>query len=52
MWRTASARLLTEPLYTLILIWVIIAFLQYLRERLDPDYAWITFRRTRLPDAT
>jgi hypothetical protein len=33
MWRTASARLLTEPLYTLILIWVIIAFLQYLRER-------------------
>jgi Dolichyl-phosphate-mannose-protein mannosyltransferase len=33
MWRTASARLLTEPLYALILIWVIIAFLQYLRER-------------------
>jgi hypothetical protein len=33
MWRTASARLLTEPLYALILIWVVIAFLQYLRER-------------------
>jgi hypothetical protein len=33
MWRTASARLLTEPLYAFILIWVVIAFLQYLRER-------------------
>jgi hypothetical protein len=33
MWRTASARLLTEPLYALILIWVVIAFLHYLRER-------------------
>jgi Dolichyl-phosphate-mannose-protein mannosyltransferase len=33
MWRTTSARLLTEPLYALILIWVVIAFLQYLRER-------------------
>jgi hypothetical protein len=33
MWRTASARLLTEPLYSLILIWVVIALLLYLRER-------------------
>jgi Dolichyl-phosphate-mannose-protein mannosyltransferase len=33
MWRTASARLLTEPLYALVLIWVVIAFLHYLRER-------------------
>ena len=33
MWRTASSRLLTEPLYALILIWVVIAFLHYLRER-------------------
>ena len=33
LWRIAGARLLTEPLYVLILIWVIIAFLQYLQER-------------------
>jgi hypothetical protein len=33
LWRIAGARLLTEPLYALILIWVIIAFLQYLQER-------------------
>jgi hypothetical protein len=33
MWRTASSRLLTEPLYALILIWVVIALLLYLRER-------------------
>src|ERR1700682_782529 len=33
LWRIAGARLLTEPLYVLILIWVIIAFLQYLPER-------------------
>jgi len=32
MWRIAGERLLTEPLYVLFLIWVIIAFLQYLRE--------------------
>jgi hypothetical protein len=33
MWRIAGERLLTEPLYVLFLVWVIIAFLQYLRER-------------------
>src|ERR1700730_12491119 len=33
LWRLAGARLLTEPLYVLILIWLIIAFLQYLQER-------------------
>jgi hypothetical protein len=33
LWRIAGARLLTEPLYVLILVWVIIAFLQYLQER-------------------
>ncbi|HEY6840507.1 MAG TPA: glycosyltransferase family 39 protein, partial [Chthoniobacterales bacterium] len=33
LWRLSGARLLTEPLYVLILIWVIIAFLQYLQER-------------------
>ncbi len=32
-WRLAASRLLTEPLYLLILIWVIISFLQYLQER-------------------
>jgi Dolichyl-phosphate-mannose-protein mannosyltransferase len=32
-WRIAGARLLTEPLYALVLVWVIIAFLQYLQER-------------------
>jgi hypothetical protein len=32
-WRIAGARLLTEPLYALILIWIIIAFLLYLQER-------------------
>ena len=32
MWRIAGERLLTEPLYVLFLVWVIIAFLQYLRE--------------------
>ena len=32
-WRIAAARLLTEPLYALILIWIIIAFLLYLQER-------------------
>jgi hypothetical protein len=32
-WRIAGARLLTEPLYALILIWIIIAFLIYLQER-------------------
>lgn len=32
LWRIAGERLLTEPLYVLLLIWVIIAFLQYLRE--------------------
>ena len=33
LWRIAGGRLLTEPVYVLILIWVIIAFLQYLQER-------------------
>lgn len=32
-WRLASARLLTEPLYALFLVWVIISFLQYLKRR-------------------
>jgi hypothetical protein len=32
MWRIAGERLLTEPLYVLFLVWVIIAFLQFLRE--------------------
>jgi len=32
MWRIAGERLLTEPLFVLFLVWVIIAFLQYLRE--------------------
>jgi 4-amino-4-deoxy-L-arabinose transferase-like glycosyltransferase len=31
-WRIAAARLLTEPIYALVLVWVAIAFLQYLRE--------------------
>jgi hypothetical protein len=33
MWRIAAERILTEPLFVLFLVWVIIAFLQYLRER-------------------
>jgi hypothetical protein len=33
MWRLAGERLLTEPLYVLFLVWMIIAFLQYLQER-------------------
>ena len=33
MWRIAGERLLTEPLYVLFLVWVIIAFLRYLQER-------------------
>jgi Dolichyl-phosphate-mannose-protein mannosyltransferase len=33
MWRLAGERLLTEPLYVLFLVWMIIAFLQYLKER-------------------
>jgi hypothetical protein len=33
MWRIAGERILTEPLFVLFLVWVIIAFLQYLRER-------------------
>ena len=32
MWRIAGERLLTEPLYVLLTVWVIIAFLQFLRE--------------------
>jgi Dolichyl-phosphate-mannose-protein mannosyltransferase len=31
MWRIAGERILTEPLFVLFLVWVIIAFLQYLR---------------------
>ncbi|MBV9674229.1 MAG: glycosyltransferase family 39 protein [Verrucomicrobia bacterium] len=37
-WRLASARLLTEPLYALFLVWVIISFLQYLQSR---KIAWL-----------
>jgi len=33
MWRIAGERILTEPLFVLFLVWVIIAFLHYLRER-------------------
>jgi hypothetical protein len=32
MWRIAGERILTEPLWVLCLVWVIIAFLHYLRE--------------------
>jgi Dolichyl-phosphate-mannose-protein mannosyltransferase len=32
MWRIAGERLLTEPLYVLLMVWVIIAFVQFLRE--------------------
>jgi hypothetical protein len=33
MWRIAGERILTEPLWVLLMVWVIIAFLHYLRER-------------------
>ena len=33
MWRIAGERILTEPVWVLFLVWVIIGFLHYLRER-------------------
>jgi hypothetical protein len=33
MWRIAGERILTEPVFVLFLVWVIISFLHYMRER-------------------
>ncbi len=38
MWRIAGERILTEPLFVLFLVWVIISFLHYLREQ---KFLWL-----------